>query len=215
MNTKRNIVIIVFIIAALATGWLLKKLNTPTSPHTIPTTLTFNGAGLSFSYPKELTAYQQDDNVVLLHEIPFKNSGACDMMGDEQIYDKLTDFQLTMRIINSPLIQAVKGISPYISEENFSSTTLKVSPGFIDSIEVGAYKGFVIYEGAEGCGVITHYFPLSATKTLVAQRAAIQALNPGVRRPEQIREVMAVPGAIPVSASDQMFNDILESLEIK
>lgn len=215
-HTKRNIVIIIFIIAAAATGWLL--FNNPEAvippSTTATTTLSFSGAGLSFSYPKELTVHQQDDNVVLHHEIPFENTGACDMSEEGQTYEKLTDFHLTMRIINSPLVQTVKSISPYIPEENFSSTTLNINPGFIDSYEVGAYKGFVIYEGAEGCGVITHYFPLSATKTLVAQRAAIQALNPGVRRPEQIREVLVVPGAISVSSSDRMFNDILGSLTI-
>jgi hypothetical protein len=136
------------------------------------------------------------------------------MTEESTLYEKLTDFHLVMRIINSPLIQAVKSISPYIPEENFNGDVLKVNPGFIDSFEVGAYKGFVIYEGAEGCGVITHYFPLSATKTLVAQRAAIQALNSGIYRPEEIQAVLAVPGAIPTSLSDQMFTEILESLTV-
>lgn len=216
MNTKRNIVIIVCIIAAAACGWFL--LNNPKAAPTstvATTTLTFSGAGMTFSYPPELTAYQQDDTVVLHHEIPYENYGGCNMMEEGTLYDKLTDFNLTMRIINFPLVQTVKSISPYIPEENFDGDILKVNPGFIDSFEVGVYKGFVIYEGAEGCGVITHYFPLSATKTLVAQRAAIQALNPGIYRPEEIREVLAVPGAIATSVSDRMFKDILTSLTIQ
>lgn len=215
-HTKRNIVIIVFIIAATACGWILFKnpqAATPVST-TATTTLTFSGAGLTFSYPKELTAYQQDDNVVLHHEIPFENTGACDMEGGTTIYDKLTDFHLTLRIVNSSLIQTVKSISPYIPEENFSSTTLKVSPGFIDSFETGAYKGFVIYEGAEGCGVITHYFPLSSTQTLVAQRASIQALS-GVRGQEEVQKILKIPGSIAPSVADTIFREILTSLILK
>ncbi len=216
-HTKRNIVIIIFIIAAVATGWLLsnnQKTLTPIST-TATTTLTFSGAGLSFTYPKELTAYQQNDNVVLHHEIPYQNTGACDMEGDSVVYPMLTDFHVTMRIVNSPLVQTVKSISPYIPKENFNGAVLKVSPGFIDSFEAGAYKGFMIYEGAEGCGVITYYFPITPQKTLVVQRASIQALNPAVRQPEKIREVLAVSGAIAPSLSDQIFTDILQHLTIQ
>lgn len=215
MNTKRTIVIIVFIIATLASGWLLFKNRQNASLNTAPTdTLTWNGAGLGFTYPKELTAYQQDDNVVLHHEIPYQNTGACDMAEEGNTYDKLTDFHLTMRIIDSPLVQTVKSISPYIPEENFDGDALKVNPGFIDSFEAGTYKGFVIYEGAEGCGVITYYFPLSSTRTLLMQRASIQALS-GVRGEAEVQKILAVPGVLSKEVSYEIFVDILNSLIIK
>lgn len=215
MNTKRNIVIIIFIITAVATAWLLfknqKAVSLPST--TATTTLTFRGAGLTFSYPKELTAYKQDDNVVLHHEIPYQNTGACDMEGDSVVYPMFTDFHVTMRIVNSPLVQTVKSLSPYIPEENFAHDVLKVNPGFIDSFESGAFKGFVIYEGAEGCGVITHYLPIPGNKTLVVQKASIQALS-GVRGQEEIQNILRVPGAIAPSVSDRIFMEILRSLTL-
>ena len=217
MNTKRNITIIILIIVvATVVGLLFKRPNaTPanTVATTTPSTLTFNGAGLNVSYPKELTTYQQDDIVVIHHEIPYQNTGACDMEGDSVVYPMLTDFHVTMRIVNSPLVQTVKSISPYIPEENFAHDALKVNPGFIDSFEVGAFKGFVIYEGAEGCGVITHYLPIPGNKTLVVQKASIQALS-GVRGQEEIQNILRVPGAIAPSVSDRIFTEILQSLTL-
>lgn len=217
-HTKRNITIIIFIIIVAAIGWVIfskpkTQPSTGSIATTTPDTLVFNGAGLTFSYPAEIKAYQQDDTVVLHHEIPYKNTGACDMSGEETIYDKLTDFQVTMRISNSPLVATVKSISPYIPEENFDGNTLKVNPGFIDTFEAGVYKGFVIYEGAEGCGVITHYFPIANNKTLIVQRASIQALS-GVRGQEEVQKILAVPGAISKEASNKIFIKMFESLTV-
>jgi len=216
MNTKRNIVIIVFIIAALATGWLL--FNNPKaviSPNTTATTtLTFNGTGLNFTYSKELTLSEEADTVVLHHQIPYKNTGGCDMMGKEKTYDMLTDFHVTLRIASTTLIQTVRQMSSYIPEENFDGDVLKVNPGFIDSFEAGVLKGFAIYEGAEGCGFTTYYFPISGNRTLIIQKESIQALS-GVRGEAEIQKILAVPESISKEESAMIFIDILNSLTIK
>ena len=215
MTAKKLTFFIVFIIIVVVIGWFLKKLNTPTSPHTIPSTLTFSGAGLSFTYhPNELTLSQQNDSVVLHHEIPFENTGACDMMGDEKTYDTLTDFHVTRRIASTSLVQTVRQMSSYIPEENFDGNVLKINPGFIDSFEAGLLKGFAIYEGAEGCGFTTYYFPISGNRTLIIQKESIQALS-GVRGQEEVQRILKVPGSIAPSVSDKIFKDILTSLTIK
>lgn len=214
MTAKKLTFFIVFIIIVVVIGWFLKKLNTPTSPHTIPSTLTFNGTGLSFIYPRELTLSEKTDAVVLHHEIPYENTGACDMMGDEKTYDTLTDFHVTLRIASTSLVQTVRQMSSYIPEENFDGNVLKVNPGFIDSFEAGALKGFAIYEGAEGCGFTTYYFPISGNRTLIIQKESIQALS-GVRGQEEVQRILKVPGSIAPSVSDKIFKDILTSLVLK
>lgn len=136
------------------------------------------------------------------------------MIGDEKTYDMLTDFDMTIQIVNTPLIQTVRRMSAYIPEENFIGNTLKVTPGFIDSFEAGILNGFTLYEGAEGCGFTTYYFPIPGERTLIIQQASIQALS-GVRGNAEIEKILAVPGAISKEESEMMFMSIVNSLTIK
>lgn len=215
-HTKRNITIIVFIIAVGALGWFLFSNPKVTTPPSIvaTTTLTFNGPGLSFIYPKELTFSQKNDTLVLHHEIPYKNTGGCDMMGDEKTYDTFTDFHITIRIASTSLVKTVKQMSSYIPEENFEGTKLKIHPGFIDSFRAGILEGFAIYEGAEGCGFTTYYFSIPDNKTLIIQKESIQALS-GVRGNTEIQKILAIPGVISKEESEMMFMRILNSLILK
>ncbi|MHB1316632.1 MAG: hypothetical protein ACYCZW_02110 [Minisyncoccota bacterium] len=216
-HLKRNIAIFIFILIVALIGWFIfgKQIKIPTkNTPPISNLVTFTNNKMSFQYPKEIKVSQQDDTVLLQHEIPYQNTGACDMEGGDILYEMLTDFNVSLRVINTPLVETVKKLSSYIPEENFNGNILKVIPGFINSFEVGAFKGFAIYEGAEGCGRITHYFPISSTTTLVIQKASIQALS-GVRGQNIIQEILKVPGAISKEKSDQIFIELLNTLKIK
>ena len=168
--------------------------------------------GISFSYPKIFTANTVEGKVTLHHDIPYQNSGACDMAEEGNAYDKLTDFEMTVEIMNKNLTDTVKTLSPYIPQENFMNNELIPSPGFIDTYNVGGLSGFAIYEGAEGCGQTTYYFPISKDKTLIVTNASIQALS-GVRSPDKINEILAVPGAISKEENTRFFEEILKSLK--
>jgi hypothetical protein len=169
--------------------------------------------GISFTYPKNLTASTTDGIARLRHDIPYKNAGACNMMGEEKTYDRLTDFEMEIRIINKNHTETVKTLSPYIPQENFVNDELVASPGFIDPCTMGNFSGFAIYEGAEGCGKTTYYFPIAGDKTLVIANASIQALS-GAMIQEKVTEVLAVPGVISREENKEIFESIVHSLKI-
>lgn len=168
--------------------------------------------GLSFSYPKILSASTTADVVTLHHEIPYKNKGDCDMMGDEKTYDNLTDFKVSFEVSNKNLVETMKEKSPYIPKENFVDDIVVESPGFIDKYNIGNLDGFAIYEGAEGCGQTTYYFPIEKNKTLFITKMSIQILS-GVANEEKAKEVLKVPGVISRTESDEIFQKILLTLK--
>ena len=218
-HLTRNITIIAFIIIAGVLGFIVfYNKPTPQEPNGIlpsePLAYTYSSEDIAFTYPAFLTVSTKEGVTSLHHEIPYKNTGGCDMMGEEQTYDMLTDFHVTFRISSTSLVQTVRQLSSYIPEENFDGDVLKVNPGFIDPFEIGTLKGFAIYEGAEGCGYTTHYFPLPDNRTLIIQKESIQALS-GVRGEDEIVNILAVPGALSKEKSSALFLDILNSLAIK
>lgn len=172
-----------------------------------------SAVNLSFKYPKILTASTTNGIVILHHDIPYENHGDCDMMGDEKTYPRLTDFKVTIQKINKDIVGTMKTVSPYIPQENFVNNKVVASPGFIDVYNVGTLSGYAIYEGAEGCGQTTYYFPIESNKTLVINKASIQILS-GVIAKEKMEEVLAVPGVISKEKSEEIFTGILKTLEI-
>ncbi|MDQ5969224.1 MAG: hypothetical protein QG579_381 [Patescibacteria group bacterium] len=169
--------------------------------------------GISFKYPKILTASATDGTITLFHDIPFENTGECDMTGEDTIYPRLTDFRVTMKKMNKGLVDTMKTVSPYIPQENFINNQVIESSGFIDKFSIGTLNGYAIYEGAEGCGQTTYYFPVKDDQTLIVGKASIQILS-GIFSGNREQEVLAVPGAISREQSQQIFLSILQTLSI-
>jgi hypothetical protein len=170
--------------------------------------------GISFTYPEYLTADTSAGVVILHHDIPFENAGACDMMGDDKKFDRLTDFEMKIQIIDGNITETVRTLSPYIPEENFVNGELAASPGFIDPSTIGRFSGFAIYEGAEGCGHTRYYFRLPGDRTLVLTNASIQSLS-GAIVPEKVADVLAVPGVISREKNMEIFESVVGSLTIR
>lgn len=211
---KKFIFIVLIISLAGGALWYLTKKDAPVIDTEIKSYRNAN-LGLYFSYPKILTASTTNSLVELHHDIPYENNGDCDMVGDEKTYERLTDFRVTMQTLNKNLVDTMKTLSPYIPEENFVNGEVVESPGFIDIYTAGNFSGFAIYEGAEGCGQVTYYFPINKSETLVIRKASIQALNTSVRSEASIQEVLSVPGVISNEESEEIFTKILQTLEVR
>ncbi|PIR97364.1 MAG: hypothetical protein COT91_01735 [Candidatus Doudnabacteria bacterium CG10_big_fil_rev_8_21_14_0_10_41_10] len=166
--------------------------------------------GFEFKYPSELGLSENGEEVILNHNIPYENYGACDMAPTEEKQDFLTDFNLTIRLYNDFLTETVRTQSPYISEEYFKNAYLVITPGFIDEFNVGSWHGFSIYEGAEGCGHTIYYLPLAPKRTLVVKKDQIQALS-GVISLWAREEILKVSGVIPPEQSEKRFDQILST----
>src|SRR4030066_1133898 len=120
---------------------------------------------------------------------------------------------MKIQIINKNLTETIKSLSPYIPQENFVNGELIASPGFIDPCTIGNFSGFAIYEGAEGCGQTTYYFPIAGNRTLVIANASIQVLSGAIVQ-EKANEVLAVPGVISREKNKEIFESIVRNLKI-
>ncbi len=207
----KKIFFYVLIVLILLIGFFYFK-NTKVNPEKM-TAYKSEKLGISFEYPKILNLIPENESVILHHEVPYKNTGDCDMMGDEKTYDNLTDFEVKFRVFNMGISESMKKESPYIPEENFVNRTIVPSPGFIDEFNVGVLSGYSIYEGAEGCGHTIYYLKINPERTLVINKKSIQHLS-GVRGEENVREVLKTPNVISKEEAEVIFMNILGSMKI-
>jgi hypothetical protein len=150
---------------------------------------------IEFRYPAELSLVENGGRITLFHQVQYKNNGDCDMMGDERLYNNLTDFQMS-----------------------FELGSIKDKPEYIDGqYSAGSLRGNYQYYGAEGCGDTNYFFPLGGTmsgRQLVVRRANIQTLS-GVRNnTEEREEILTIPGVISKERNDELFRQIISSFKI-
>lgn len=193
--------------------WFAKSKNVAVVDKTL-TSYNNSSLGISFTYPKILTASTTSGVITLHHEVPFVHHDYCDFKGEiDTTINTLTDFDVKFFIQNKNLVETMKTVSPYIPQENFIDNTVIESPGFIDKYSVGKLDGYKIFEGAEGCGQTTYYFPVSDTKTIVVQEALVTVFT-GVIDVENMDKALAVPGVINKEKSAEIFESILKTLKI-
>lgn len=150
-----------------------------------------NKYGYEFRYPDKLTLTVENDIPTLKHTIPYKNYGDCDMVGGNTLYERFTDFSMIFKV-----------------------TLQKLSPDYNDGpYKKGILDGVVQYYGAEGCGPVYYYFPISKGRTLRVERNMVQAFT-GISKYWNAEEILAVPGVITKEESDKLFDQILSSFKI-
>lgn len=212
----KKLVLPVIILALLvwAGMWYAKKEKVVTPP-TTTTTYSSPGLGISFTYPKSLSASTTANTVRLHHEVPFEHHDYCDFKGEgTTTVPTLTDFEVKMSVSYKNLVDTMKTESPYIPAENFVNGTVVESPGFIDSVTFGSSKekGYKIFEGAEGCGFTVYYLPLGSNKTLVLKDTFVTVFSGAIDVNEEVR-AMETEGVISKRNHDEILNSILQSVK--
>lgn len=171
--------------------------------------------GISFSYPKILTASTTKDSVILYHEVPFVHHDYCDFKGEiDTTIDTLTDFRVNLQTVDKNINDAIREMSPYIPEENFINGEINASPGFIDPFDNGNLKGFSIFEGAEGCGHTIYYLKISDKKTLVVTRDFITVFS-GAIDVENEEKAKAVSGVINKEKEEEIFETVMKTVRVE
>lgn len=209
---KTSITVIIILALAAVGIYFYKYRAQPVSTPATTTQYTNPAAGVSFTYPKTLTASTTGSTVALHHDIPFAHADFCDFKGDAPMQDTLTDFHVAMHVENLGLVDAMKKNSPYIPQENFVGDTVVASPGFIDPYTVGSLQGYMMFEGVEGCGRTLYYLPLSSNRTLVVDRELVTVFSGAINSQVQ-QQVLAVPGVITKEKADEILKNILVSLK--
>jgi hypothetical protein len=218
---KKGIAILLILAGTIIWSVMYVRKNESTSiPNpgtTIATTTTHTNphSGVTFTYPKILTVTDQAGTTTIHHEVAFTHHDYCDFKGEiDTTIPVLTDFHVVMHTVDKPLVQTMKSESPYIPAENFVNGQVVASPGFIDPITVGMLSGYGIFEGAEGCGQTTYYFPIHPTKTLVVRQQFITVFSGSIALNEKDR-AEAVPGVINRERESAILSTILNSLRVK
>jgi hypothetical protein len=166
--------------------------------------------GFEVVYPEDIiTLSREGKKVVMTHSIPFEHPDPCDFRGDAPPLKELTDFKVSIEVVNKNLRDTViANESNYLVSNFLLDNKLKITPNFIDEISIGLLKGYRITSGVEGCGQYTYYFPLSPQNTLVVVRSFITELQPIVADYEKYLEL---PGIIPPSEEEKLFYQILST----
>lgn len=170
--------------------------------------------GIEFRYPSKILVSESSQEVRLNHSIPYKHNDACDMRDGATKLNTFTDFGVNMKLYNQSLENAVKSESPYLVNDYLINGKLKVEPGYIDSYKIGSLNGYSIYQGVEGCGYTTYYFPISDSKTLMVKRGQVTEFS-GALTDATKAEFLAISGVIPPEEADELFKQILLSLKVK
>lgn len=172
----------------------------------------YNDSSFEFKYPKILSLSQQEERILLNHSIKYQHANPCDFKGDAPQLDKLTDFNVSLRVFDKNLKDTVEtNESSDIIKNFFKRDTVELSPGFIDKFNIGSLTGYQITIGVEGCGMYTYYFPLTQNKTLAVTRSFISEFLP-INADSQ--KYLSLPGIITPSQEEEFFNSILLSFKI-
>lgn len=153
-------------------------------------TYTNTKLGYEFKYPSKLKLIETNSITTLSHSIDYKNYGPCDMSGDENVYDKFTDFEVSFEMTSK-------------------APNLTYNDG---EYKKGALTGLMVYEGIEGCGNVKYYFTLPNKNYLIITEAAVQALGGNVN--SSVRdEILNEPGVISAEEESKIFDEILSSFK--
>lgn len=137
--------------------------------------------GISFQYPTKLSSQKDGQKVLLTHGVPFQHQDPCDFKGDGTQLAKLTDFNVSLEVMEKSLKDTVKATqAPSFMQSYFLGKNLKLSEGFIDADTQGALTGYRIMQGVEGCGFFKYYYPLGTAATLVVTRAYVTELSSSI-----------------------------------
>ena len=210
---KKVVGFLIIILIIIFGFWYARKNNKAPAE---TTTLTYRNSnlGINFTYPKTLSASSTSAGVTIHHEVPFEHHDYCDFKGEATTtIPTLTDFNLKMHVVNKNLVDTMRTESPYIPSENFVNGAVVPSPGFIDPFDTGTYKGFAIFEGAEGCGQTIYYLKISDSKTLVATNELITVFS-GAIDVENMNAALAVPGVIDKTENENYLLDILKTVSV-
>ncbi len=210
---KKIIAIVIIVLLTIFGFWYAKKMPSKLADSSVATYRN-SGLGISFTYPKILSASTTGEIVSLHHEVLFEHHDYCDFKGEATTtIPSLTDFQVSFRTQDKNIVDTIKTESPYIPEENFVNGNVVPSPGFIDSVTAGSLEGYKIFEGAEGCGHTTYYFSVSNSKTLIVKEDLITVFTGAIDK-ENEDAALAVPGVINKEKETEILNSILKTVQV-
>ncbi|MBP9847337.1 MAG: hypothetical protein KBD43_14870 [Saprospiraceae bacterium] len=158
----------------------------------------YSDASISFEYPALISVKQDAGNITLSHSVDYKHPNPCDFKGDAPPLDQLSDFGVSLKIINQNLKEFVQSSAypgwDYVSKNPFT---------------FGSLNGYKVYVGVEGCGYDIYYLTISSAKTLIIQRNHVAEFN---SINANYQTYLNLPGIISPNKGTEYFNHILSTI---
>jgi len=149
----------------------------------------------------------------MIHSIECEHQDPCDFKGGAPPLKKLTDFRVSLKLFSKNVRETIIATtSDYFVSHMLLNDTLKLVPGYVDTVSIGTLKGYRVANGVEGCGYYTYYFPLNHDHTLLVERSFITELLPIIKDSEKYLEL---PGVIPPEKEERLFDQIVGTLRLK
>lgn len=185
-------------------------------PQTIPKVLDkthYENMDLIIPIPAKMILEDKDDVIKLSHTVEiFSHTDFCDFKGDSLPTTTFRDFTTTFAFSKKSLKETIlKFGGEYLQEYFDKNEEILESEGFLEKTKLGNYEGYKLSMGVEGCGYDQYYFPtdkgiLFAQKNFVPE---LTDLNP------QKENFASAPGIISPESAQQIFESIIEGIEIK
>lgn len=200
INSPVSISIAIIIIAIL--GYGIYFLNKNSKSQESVGLKTYENSSISFQYPSILSQSETKNGVRLSHFIPYKHFDPCDLKGDvEKQLDNLTDFDVTINVIDKNLLDYIKSASWPSSEYVLNNP-----------YSFGKLSGYHITPGVEGCGEDIYYFKIGDSKTLTIKHPFVSEFNVINQNNQMYKDI---PGIISEENSKKYIEGILSSIEFK
>ncbi|MSU55526.1 MAG: hypothetical protein EXS46_03265 [Candidatus Taylorbacteria bacterium] len=155
--------------------------------------------GFEFKYLPFVSVQQDLETTTLSHSVAYRHPSPCDFKGDAPLLERLYDLSIKFRVVNKNPKEYIQSVGwpdwDYVSKNPY---------------EMGAFSGYKIVSGIEGCGESIYYFTLSPTKTLVINRSFITELSSS---DGEYQTHLKLPGIILPSQEEEFFNSILASFK--
>jgi hypothetical protein len=209
MRTSQKSFIALLALAILMGGYYLfttpKKVPVVVSQTSSTTsgslTKSYIGSDFSFVYPTVLQTLQDNETVTITHFIPYTHTNPCDFKGDGPQLTALTDFSMTIKVASQGVEDYVKiSGSPdwsYVSQNPYT---------------LGAWSGYHVTLGVEGCGEDLYYISASPNKTVAITRPTVAEFAPVNG---DVQTYLALPGIITPTTSEAYFREIVSSLKVR
>lgn len=162
---------------------------------------TYSDDYISFEYPSNIKLDKTNNIIILSHSVPYTHPNPCDFKGDAPPLDKLTDFNVSIEVVN-------RSPKDYLENDSWPGWDFVSKNPF----QFGYFSGYKVTPGVEGCGQDMYYLTISPNKTLIIIRPLISEFN---TTNEEYQKLLDLPDIINSNKADLLFTEILSSIKVK
>lgn len=179
----------------------------------ITSTLFYETADLKIPTPAPMFVRDENGTITLFHTVEtFSHIDFCDFKGDSLPTTTFRDFTVQFSFSTLTLDKALlKFGGEYLKEFINTDGTIKESEGFLEKAKIGAFEGYKLSQGVEGCGNNHYFFPVKNGILIIKKDLVPELTNLST----QSEKYKAIPGVILPEKANQIFEEMVKYIEIK